>query len=209
MKLFNYDSPVMDTLGMLWDMVQVNLLFIVGCIPVITIGASMKAAYAVIFSLNKDEGGSIFSRFKRHYLEGIKKSIIAGVIMLIIGALLYIDFKLLWNPQYSINIIIYIVSGIAGLIYMLAVIYTFPLLSMYENTLINTIKNSIRIGCMFPLNSLIMILLYLLPIVLASQFPIVFLATILLWLLFGFAIIFWICSKIITKQLKKISEMQK
>ena len=36
--VFNPDSPMMRALGVVWDLIVLNLLFLVCCIPVVTIG---------------------------------------------------------------------------------------------------------------------------------------------------------------------------
>ena len=45
MKLFNYDSPFWSFMSRLADLIILNLLWIVFCIPVVTIGASTTAMY--------------------------------------------------------------------------------------------------------------------------------------------------------------------
>ena len=49
MKFWAIDSPVMRVLGRLGDIIILNMIFVVGCIPVITIGTSLSALYAVAF----------------------------------------------------------------------------------------------------------------------------------------------------------------
>lgn len=41
MKFLAIDSPVMRVLGRLGDIIILNMIFVVGCIPVITIGTSL------------------------------------------------------------------------------------------------------------------------------------------------------------------------
>ena len=47
MKFLAIDRPVMRVLGRLGDIIILNMIFVVGCIPVITIGTSLSALYAV------------------------------------------------------------------------------------------------------------------------------------------------------------------
>ena len=48
MKFWAIDSPVMRVLGRLGDIIILNMIFVVGCIPVITIGTSLSALYAKV-----------------------------------------------------------------------------------------------------------------------------------------------------------------
>ena len=49
--VFNPDSPMMRALGVVWDLIALNLLFLVCCIPVVTIGDVYKRQ--VIFCMQK------------------------------------------------------------------------------------------------------------------------------------------------------------
>ena len=42
-KIFNLDSPIMRALGRLADIVVLNILTFICCIPIITIGAALTA----------------------------------------------------------------------------------------------------------------------------------------------------------------------
>ena len=58
MKFWAIDSPVMRVLGRLGDIIILNMIFVVGCIPVITIGTSLSALYAVAMKMARGEGTS-------------------------------------------------------------------------------------------------------------------------------------------------------
>ena len=47
MKFWAIDSPVMRVLGRLGDIIILNMIFVAGCIPVLTIGMSLSALYTV------------------------------------------------------------------------------------------------------------------------------------------------------------------
>lgn len=55
MKFWAIDSPVMRVLGRLGDIIILNMIFVVGCIPVITIGTSLSALYAVAMKMARGE----------------------------------------------------------------------------------------------------------------------------------------------------------
>ena len=58
-RAFNFEGPVFTFLSRLADLFWLNLLFIVCCIPVITIGAATTALYYVTLKMAKDEEGYI------------------------------------------------------------------------------------------------------------------------------------------------------
>ena len=61
MKFFNYDSPFWSFMSRIADLVIVNILWLVFCIPVFTIGASTAAMYRVTLNLVRGEGAAVSS----------------------------------------------------------------------------------------------------------------------------------------------------
>lgn len=50
-RLFNYDNPVFQVLGRLLDLTILGLLFMVSCIPVVTVGAAASAIFRAVYDL--------------------------------------------------------------------------------------------------------------------------------------------------------------
>ena len=67
MKFWAIDSPVMRVLGRLGDIIILNMIFVVGCIPVITIGTSLSALYAVAMKMARGEDPSVWKEFWKAY----------------------------------------------------------------------------------------------------------------------------------------------
>lgn len=61
--LFNYDNPVWRFIGKLGDLVLLNLLWLICCIPVFTAGAATTAVYYVTLKLVRDDDGSTIKSF--------------------------------------------------------------------------------------------------------------------------------------------------
>ena len=76
MKFFNYDSPFWSFMSRIADLVIVNILWLVFCIPVFTIGASTAAMYRVTLNLVRGEGGgvvrSFWASFKLNFKQGVR-----------------------------------------------------------------------------------------------------------------------------------------
>lgn len=67
--LFNYDNPVWRFIGKLGDLILLNLLWLICCIPVFTAGAATTAVYYVTLKLvrmkmipRSDPFSALFSR---------------------------------------------------------------------------------------------------------------------------------------------------
>ena len=55
MKFFNLDSPVMQALGKMADLMWLNILTLICCIPVVTVGASLTAMHYMALKIVRNE----------------------------------------------------------------------------------------------------------------------------------------------------------
>ena len=73
---FNMDSPVMRFLSRVCDLMILNLLCLICCIPIITIGASITALYSVTLKMVKGEETYIVKGFFHALKQNFKISTI-------------------------------------------------------------------------------------------------------------------------------------
>ena len=62
-SFFNMDSPIMRFLSRLCDLMILNILCLICCIPIVTIGASITALYSVTLKMVKGEDSYIAKGF--------------------------------------------------------------------------------------------------------------------------------------------------
>ena len=54
-RLFNLDSPIMVFLGKVGDLIWLNVLTMICCIPIVTVGASITALHYVSIKMVRNE----------------------------------------------------------------------------------------------------------------------------------------------------------
>ena len=74
--VFNPDSPMMRALGVVWDLIVLNLLFLVCCIPVVTIGPAITALHYVTTKMAGEKDGTpvvgnFFKSFRANFRQGV------------------------------------------------------------------------------------------------------------------------------------------
>lgn len=69
-----------------------NVLFVITCIPVVTIGPALTALYSTVFAYNDHEDINLhreyLKRFKREFLPGL----LSSIIFLVLAALIIFGF---------------------------------------------------------------------------------------------------------------------
>lgn len=165
-KFFNLDSPFMIFLSNLTDVVILNVLCLICCIPIVTIGPSVTAMHYVTLKMARDEEGYVFKSFFKAFKENFKQSFIAWIIFLGITAVFLLDYRILKVSGMEENKIFVIVIGAIYLFVCLTTMYVFPLLSRFENSLKQTVKNALFMSILHIFKTIVMAIIYIIPFVL-------------------------------------------
>ncbi len=148
MKFFSVESPLYKFMQSLWDILKLNFMWIIFCIPIVTIGGSTIAAFSVLLRMSEDQEGNVIKDFWKAFKENWKQGILIGLLPPICFEAVFLDFQL-YNAVENGGLGILIVGCFSAYIFIFCLIYVFPLLARYDNTVINSIKNSFRIGMKF------------------------------------------------------------
>lgn len=145
MKFFSVESFFYRFLMKFLDVLKLNFMWILFSLPVVTVGASTVAAMSVALKMVDDEEGYIGRSFLKAFKENWKQGTILWVITVIASYAVYLDFQLFEAvPE---NPVLFLVIGmVSAFVIILALLYSYPLLARYENTLFKTIQNSLDIS---------------------------------------------------------------
>ncbi len=164
MKFFSVDSPLYRFFNRLWDVIQVNFFWVLCCLPIVTIGASTAAAFRVCLKMVDDEEGYISKEFFKGFKENWKQGTVVGFLTLFCTYVVYLDIQIFEAVEGN-PIIFLITAMVSGIIFFLCLIYAFPLLARYRNSLIGTLKNSFTISRRFFLRTLLLAFLIMVEFV--------------------------------------------
>lgn len=190
MAKLNIDSPFFKFMNTLAEYVLLNFLWLICCIPIVTIGASTTALYYVTMQTAREDHGYIARNFFRSFKENFRQSTIIWVIMFLLGAVLTFNLSFWFTMGSTIGNVFGTLIAVATLLYAFTLFYVFPLLARFENSVKQTIKNAFFISLQNLKNTLIVTVTNVLVVVIAYTLPIfsIFLV------LFGFAFIAYLNS---------------
>ena len=69
MRIFNAESPLMEGLSRVFDLMILNLIVLVCCLPVFTAGAALTAMHYVLIKMVRDEDGYLIRSYLRSFKE--------------------------------------------------------------------------------------------------------------------------------------------
>ena len=160
--LFNLDGPVLQFINKIVYSVYLNILWFICCIPVITIGASTTALFYVTLKISKNEEGSITKAFFHSFKENLRQGTAIWLILLAFGIILGIDGYVLYHMRFE-NVFWTLCTAVfcvAAAAYAIILMYIFPLLARFDNTIGAMFKNALFIGVRFLFCTVLMAAIY-------------------------------------------------
>lgn len=91
-KLFDYDNPFFMFMSRIWDLMILNFLAVLLCLPVITAGASVTALYYITLKMAEDRESHIYRSFLKAFRDNLVQSTAIHLIVTAAGAVLLLDF---------------------------------------------------------------------------------------------------------------------
>lgn len=142
MKLFDVDGPLYRFMTTLWDMMKLNFLWLIFSLPIVTIGASTVAAFAVTNKMAEEKEGYVGRQFLEAFRSNWKQGIPMGLLALVAAYAVYLDFEL---QRVTESMLLQVVGIVSAVVLLSAFLYAFALCARYENTIKNMLLNSIQI----------------------------------------------------------------
>lgn len=144
-NLFSPDTPLMITMTQLTDCIFLSLFWLLGCFPVVTVGASFAALYDSVHQGFRKGNKHSWQRFLHTFKENWKGGIIPTVVALAAFWLLLKALIALWNSAVygSISWMLFAAGAILGVLVLGMLSILFPMLSRFENSLGQLLKNTV------------------------------------------------------------------
>lgn len=147
-SIFRPDSPLMITMTQITDVIFLSLFWLLGCVPVITIGVSSAALYDAVYQGFRKGAKHPWQRFARSFKQNLLEGLLPGVFyfgVFTLGAWLLIQ---VWNGAVYGTISWAVFSGAAFLAVLVLGILgvLFPLMSRFDNGFLQMVKNTLLLG---------------------------------------------------------------
>lgn len=189
--LFSLDNPLMRFLSRVADIMLLNLLFLVCSIPVFTVGASLSALYYCLFKIKDEEEGYLFRKFFHSFKENFRQATLMWLIMLFIAAILFVEFVMYREVEGTMGTVVRCVILVGVIFWYMVGTYAFALQAKFYNSIKNTFTNAVLLMFANGPRSIAIVGLTaaIIMFTLMQKNAVVLWNLILLWMLFGFAVL--------------------
>ena len=140
------DTRVYRWLEKATDFFLLNLMWLVACLPVVTIFPSTAAMFGVVRDWVRGKEGSLTRTFITRFRENLGQSLLVGAIWTVFGVALFLDFLVASQLSYWAEIGLKSVLLFVSTLYAFGSVYLFPVMVHYETDWKTVIKNSLLIS---------------------------------------------------------------
>ena len=160
---YNQDSKFWHFATLVADFILLNLLFIVLCIPVVTIGPAIAALIHTTLKLSEDENRTLVKPFWNEFKRDITKKMLLWILYLVLIAALVYMAQFYWNFANTnadlfkiIGFMLFMLSAFILVVTIVASIIGLAMTTQYFSPIKRLVKNSYLLIIVMPVQSLIM-----------------------------------------------------
>lgn len=192
-ELFSPESRFMQGLSRAVDLVLLNLVFLITCIPIFTIGSSLTALYSVVFAMGSAQEDGAIRTYFRSFRENFKSALVIWAIDLFVTAALVLDLLLI-NRLGGVFVWFTAVFGLLLILDFLSSSIVFPLLSLFDNSILGTIKNCLVFGLGQLPRAAAVAAMWLFPVLVLWRMPLTFFYAGFAWVFIYFSVAAYLSS---------------
>lgn len=208
MNIFNYESKVNQIVMMLADLIILNLLYLVCCIPIVTIGAAQAGMFTGIrVLLDKDDDSPVYRAFFRGFSNGFRKITVVNVVLL--GIIVLLTFVLAYALAFMFaggSSLAVILCGAAMCIVYILHCVSAPFHATFDCTAGQLFRNSFFVAMAYPLRSVLMSALILLPLVVLMVWPHIFLGGLVVFSALYYSVAYLVSFSLFKKPFQRLKD---
>lgn len=206
MPKLNLDNPFFHAMGRLGDVVLLNLLWVVCCIPVVTAGASTAALLTVARKMAAGDDHRVWKSFFQAFRRNWKQAAMLWLILAAAGALFLADVFLAYRMPGAEGSLLRGTGIGLCLVWLAAAGNAFALVARYEYTPGRVLRDALYLAVRRPLSALVTIVSALWLPVLFRYDPNMALYLLPAWILIGGAVWAVLLSAVLLPAFRRIEE---
>lgn len=189
-------NPIIRILEKFGDLFVLNLIFVLSCIPLLTIGASVTALFTMTNKMVRNEEGTIWEGFWKAFRQNFKIGTKLWFVILCYLGILYVEFMYMQQITGSGADFLVVLIGFEMVLLTFTLPLLFPIVARYENTVWNYLKNTLLLSVSNLKTWFIVFIMWFVPMFAMAANALVFAYTWYLWLLILFGVFAYATSMV-------------
>lgn len=209
-RLFGYDGILTRASEIVTVFVLSNVLTLLCCIPVVTIGAALAANQKVMQDYVMQNSRAVLKTYFTAFWQNLGKATAILLLFLITAVFLLADFYFTFLFTSGVfALVLYIVLIVIFTLVLGIAACCLSLIVRYENTLGEHLRN-----CLYLLMSnvgrfILMAVIAAIPVVIFLLHPDTFIQLVPVWIFFGFSLLSYIQARLVKPMFETMDELPK
>ena len=202
MNLFSINSPVIQFLAKVWDLIVLNILTVLLSLPIVTIGAAHAALHESVDKLLTEEG-TLLKNYFRAFKSNFKQATICWLLLAVLSCSSFV--VLFFMETNAFGGVTQVLCFVCLLVCCLVFVWVYPLMVTFRNSVWAMIRNAIICAFSWPLRSALMIVLNLIPVIIIMAIDVgLFLKMMPLWLGIWLSVCNCLCRYLLLAPMKQL-----
>lgn len=202
MNPFSYNSPVIQFLTKVWDLIVLNILTVILSIPVVTIGAAHAALHESVDKLLTEEG-TLLKNYFRAFKSNFKQATICWLLLAVLSCSSIV--VLFFMETNAFGGVTRAFCFLCLLVCCLVFVWVYPLMVTFRNTTWAMLRNALICAFSWPLRSVLMVILNLIPVIMLMAIDVgLFLKLMPLWLGIWLSVCNCLCRFLLLAPMKQL-----
>ena len=201
-SIFSYEGALFRITERIGNLMLLNLLYLVFCIPIVTIGPATAALHYVTLKYVGKEDERVWAPFIHSFKQNFKQGMIVGAITTGVGIFLAFDFYYIYqmvSDGYTFDKVMLVLVSFACIIYLMAVTYVYPLLARFDNSTKQMFRTAAILAIRHLPATICMTVIAAAPILLLMYTPLSFMLSLTFYFFVGFAAIAFLQDKLMLR----------
>lgn len=165
------DSRPVQGLTTFIEFVALNLLYLVTCLPVVTIGAATSALFEVAIRYSDDETGRPLTDYLPAFVRNLRRATLVSLALLVPIALLSFSAVFWFSTPTALGAAAGIVSVLAAVYLFAAFLYAMALVACFQDGIRRTLQNALLLAAAEPLRTFGLLIVPVAVVCVSILFP--------------------------------------
>ena len=202
MNIFEEGSSFQRFLNKMADLLILNIITMLMCLPIITAGAALTAMHYVLLKMVRGEEGYILKSFFRSFKREFRQATVLWILYVALAALMASNLVLVLQGSGRYPIWLPSSIVVVAVLELMFMIYTFAMLSRFDDTIYRTLLNAVTLTFAELPRSLEMAVITLVPLIAFLRVSILLPVLVL----FGLSVPGYACAMIYDPVFRKIEK---
>lgn len=147
--LFDPDSRFAQFLIRLCDLILLNVVYLLTCLPLFTIGAATAALYDTVFRMDTEREGKLMATYFHSFRENFRQGTAVWLLLVVYGIATWMNMNIFSDMGGGFGYGLFVLSMVIVVIGLFVAAYVFPLMSRFQYKTGALLQNSLLLSVLY------------------------------------------------------------